>query len=545
MAQDAQPIQQQPRPTPLVINGYSEIPDVSSSPTTGGEGSSHPYDAIIPPAHTHRTLVLCFDGTGDQFDSDNSNIVQLFSMLVKDDPNQQMVYYQAGIGTYTIPEMATPMMAKISKTVDMMIGSHLNAHVMGGYEFLMQNYVAGDKICIFGFSRGAYTARALAGMIHKVGLLPTCNHQQVPFAYNMYSRDDEEGWQQSTAFKKAFSINVDIEFVGVWDTVSSVGVLPKRLPFTRANDNIRYFRHALSLDEHRVRFKPNLWARPTEEDKKLGIQRHQMPRSFRRHFPTFEEFKDHKSSADSDATKRSHHSHHSDKPMPDLERQYSTSIVETDVEEVWFSGCHCDIGGGSVKNGTRNSLARIPLRWMLRECFKLKVGILFHRDMFKDIGMDPATLYPLVERPPPIYQPPRVASAPGTPDSTVKAHVLPRPKVVNDGSAVIAYSDGGDFVNEEVEDLLDAMSPIYDQLTKLPWWILEVIPQPLRYQADEDNSMIAKYTINMGHGRHLPRQHKDGVKFHRSVKIRMEADGLEFGKYWPKAKLRVEPEWVD
>lgn len=56
-----------------------------------------------------------------------------------------------------------------------------------------------------------YTCR-----IHKVGLLPRCNHQQVPFAYNMYSRDDDEGWRQSNAFKKAFSINVEIEFVGVW-----------------------------------------------------------------------------------------------------------------------------------------------------------------------------------------------------------------------------------------------------------------------------------------------------------------------------------------
>ncbi|KAG2062469.1 hypothetical protein BDR04DRAFT_1235717 [Suillus decipiens] len=184
--------------------------------------------------------------------ADNSNIVQLFSMLVKDDPALQMVYYQAGIGTYNIPEIATPMMAKVSKTIDMMIGNHLNAHVMGGYEFLMQNYEAGDKICIFGFSRGAYTARALAGMIYKVGLLPRCNHQQVPFAYHMYSCDDPEGWRQSNAFKKAFSINVNIEFVGVWDTVSSVGIIPKRLPFTASNNNIRYFRHALSLDEHRV-----------------------------------------------------------------------------------------------------------------------------------------------------------------------------------------------------------------------------------------------------------------------------------------------------
>lgn len=75
---------------------------------------------------------------------------------------------------------------------------------------------AGDKICIFGFSRGAYTARSLAGMLHKVGLLPADNHQQVPFAYKMFTRCDKTGWKQSVAFKKAFSINVDIEFVGVW-----------------------------------------------------------------------------------------------------------------------------------------------------------------------------------------------------------------------------------------------------------------------------------------------------------------------------------------
>lgn len=53
-------------------------------------------------------------------------------------------------------------------------------------------------------------------MVHKVGLLPACNHQQVPFAYHMYSRADETGWKQSKAFKMAFSMDVHIEFVGVW-----------------------------------------------------------------------------------------------------------------------------------------------------------------------------------------------------------------------------------------------------------------------------------------------------------------------------------------
>jgi len=118
-----------------------------------------PYDPRLAETQPGRTLVLCFDGTGDQFDDDNSNIVQLVTMLKKDDKTKQMVYYQAGIGTYTTPAIATPFMSKLSKALDEMFAWNLDAHVMGGYEFLMQNYRSGDKICIFGFSRGAFTAR--------------------------------------------------------------------------------------------------------------------------------------------------------------------------------------------------------------------------------------------------------------------------------------------------------------------------------------------------------------------------------------------------
>jgi uncharacterized protein (DUF2235 family) len=481
-------------------------------------------------------LVLCFDGTGDQFDSDNSNIVQFFSMLAKDDPRQQMVYYQAGIGTYTIPQIATPFWSKVSETIDMMLGSHLDVHVMGGYEFLMQNYEAGDKICIFGFSRGAYTARALAGMIYKVGLLPPCNHQQVPFAYKMYSQDDDLGWSQSTAFKKAFSINVDIEFMGVWDTVNSVGVIPRTLPFTKANDSIRYFRHALSLDERRVRFKANYYHRATEEDLKLGVKRHEMPPSIKRVHSAFPSvFKEYSNG----------HHHHHESPFPQLERQ---AIGKTDVEEVWFAGVHTDVGGGSVENGTRNSLARISLRWMIRECFRTNTGIMFHRSMFKDIGMDPKSIYPHVEhRPPPIFQTPPPRSPPGTPDSA-KAYSVPAPEVIASDPTIVAYGDGGTFVSEEQEDLADALCPTYDQLKiHLYWWILEVIPQKLHYQRDEDDRWEEDFVVNMGAGRRIPMQEKEGVKIklHRTVKIRMEADGLSGGKYWPQAKLKVEPEWVE
>jgi Uncharacterized alpha/beta hydrolase domain (DUF2235) len=106
------------------------------------------------------------------------------------------------------------------------------------YPLTLHQDIKGDRICIFGFSRGAYTARALAGMLHKVsspcnvtrrtdssdptnnnyqvGLLPACNPQQIPFAYKMYTRADDIGWEQSTAFKRTFSVDVDIEFIGVW-----------------------------------------------------------------------------------------------------------------------------------------------------------------------------------------------------------------------------------------------------------------------------------------------------------------------------------------
>ncbi|EAU86367.2 hypothetical protein CC1G_05361 [Coprinopsis cinerea okayama7 len=205
---------------------------------------------VVPPTNKRRTIVLCFDGTGDQFDADNSNIVEFFSILHKGDPERQMVYYQ---------------------TLDEAIAWNIDSHIKQGYEFLMQHYRKNDRICIFGFSRGAYTARCLAGMLHKVGLLPAGNHQQVHFAYKMYKNDNPFGWKQSNAFKKAFSIEVDIEFLGVWDTVNSVGIFPRRLPFSKSNTIVRTFRHAIALDERRAKFKANTWARLGYEEAHLSI----------------------------------------------------------------------------------------------------------------------------------------------------------------------------------------------------------------------------------------------------------------------------------
>ncbi|KAJ3981417.1 hypothetical protein F5890DRAFT_1556825 [Lentinula detonsa] len=568
--------------------------------------NTHPVSSIrrledvIPKSHDRRTLVLCFDGTGDQFDEDNSNVVNLFSLLKKDDPSQQLVYYQSGIGTYTIPQIAQPWMANLHKIADMMVGIHLNAHVMTGYEFLMQNYKIGDKICIFGFSRGAYTARALAGMIHKVGLLPRHNHQQVPFAYKMYSREDETGWRLSTAFKKSFSIDVDIDFLGLWDTVGSVGIIPKRLPFTSSNTSVRCFRHALSLDEHRARFVPSLWDHSLPNRQymkkhlsfKFGVPRGAMPKSNRlfqkqlhdKSSPTTTP--DQSPSVPSGAQAENTRNDPALKTLRQLERDFDAvnaldpdsedGQTPTDVEEVWFAGCHCDIGGGAVKNNTRNSLARIPLRWMIRECFKVCTGIIFHRELLKQVGLDPDALWPhFKERPPPV-----------TLDQISNGLASAGSSGRQQQNALFA-----DFVSEEYEDIKDALSPINDMLMTDPgWWILECLPYKIKYQKKElddlDGDEGCSFSVrqpeggsshsnressggkwaskiswaNLGRARHIPCKAHGGVKVHRTVKIRMDAeagalvDGQEKGKgkgkgkgkkYIPRPTWDFEPMWVD
>ncbi|KAF5355040.1 hypothetical protein D9756_005790 [Leucocoprinus leucothites] len=498
------------------------LPEAGPLPILGdGVNTNKIPNVTVPADHSNRTLVLCFDGTGDQFDNDNSNIIEFFGILRKDDPEKQLVYYQAGVGTYTVPQIATPFFAKVSKTLDEMIAWNLDAHIMGGYEFLMQNYKAGDKICIFGFSRGAYTARCLGGMIHKVGLLPVCNHQQVPFAYKMYTRTDPLGWKQSNAFKKAFSINVQVDFLGVWDTVSSVGIIPRKLPFTTSNTNVRVFRHAIALDERRAKFKQNPWNRPNDKESKLAETDHP------------------------DHEHHGNHLHHSSvnckKLQKELERHYSEDVtVPTDVEEVWFAGCHCDVGGGSVSNGIRPNLARIPLRWMIRQTFLTETGIMFSARGLRKLGLDldPTTYHPILERPPALEVPQNTYIQPIPPPERLSFEQY--------DAKITADAEAEEELTEQEIDLRDALSPKYDQL-KLArwWWILEVIPMKFRYQK-ENKSWTWYLGMNVGKGRHIPRQMRHGVKVHRTVKTRMDATFANGKTYYPKANMKLDKvTWVD
>ncbi|KAI0078127.1 hypothetical protein K474DRAFT_1771218 [Panus rudis PR-1116 ss-1] len=508
--------------------------------------------AVEPQPERARTLILCFDGTGDQFDSDNSNVVQLVSLLKKDDSTKQLVYYQTGIGTYADPVLKTPLFESVSLVLDQMFASNLSSHIKAGYEFLMQNYTAGDKICIFGFSRGAYTARALAGMLQKVGLLPAHNHQQIPFAYDMYKREDLEGLHLSAMFKYTFCRDVSVEFLGVWDTVASVGLVPRYLPFITENNGIKYLRHALALDERRIKFLPSYCV---DSVKKMEKQK----------------------------AKEGKKKEHVAKQYEDAINEYSDHV--TDVKEVWFAGVHTDVGGGSVRNDTPNTLARIPLRWMIRECFRCNTGIIFDAVMLHQLGLN---VYLGNEGRPVLGEQP--ARLPLTdPDSTVKARKKPSilwtvmvglwglltypftaigsflrnlfayPAHGNTGLHVVspkllydrymsAYnllrqiSPKEAALREAEEERKDVQSEINDQLDLVwAWHVLEWLPMRVKKQKAIVGGNVTggyKWMWNKGQGRKIFKDEmEEGLKVHRSVKTRLEAgDALYNGLYIPKVR---------
>lgn len=151
---------------------------------------------------------------------------------------------------------------------------------------------------------------------------------------------------------------------------------------------------------------------------------------------------------------------------------------------------YVDVGGGSVPNGTQNSLARIPLRWMIRECFKCNTGIMFLSEKLREVGLEPKTLYPTVAR-----RPARLAGhgeVVEKPFTSALDRFLLRVKSVKSRvhrseSDDQSRNSGTDEKNEikgeleEVQELLDAISPAYDQLKISPaWWILEILPYTVK-----------------------------------------------------------------
>ncbi|KAJ7458060.1 hypothetical protein B0H11DRAFT_1873521 [Mycena galericulata] len=268
-------------------------------------------------ARASRNLVISIDGTSNQFGFNNTNVVELHSRVITGASADQNKYYNCGIGTYVPYQNKTSWkywQQKVDNGLDLAFALNFKDIILKAYRWLSHVYKPGDKIYFFGFSRGAYQVRTLAGMIETVGLVDEGNEELIPFAYEIYLERHKvanEATKFAANFKKTFSRDVRIHFVGVWDTVSSVGVFRgKPLPLTSSAQHICTFRHALALDERRVKFLP--------------------------------EYVDGGSSTT------------------------TSTGTPIDVKEVWFAGTHSDIGGG-VKPNLELNLSSVPLLWMENE----------------------------------------------------------------------------------------------------------------------------------------------------------------------------------
>ncbi len=266
-----------------------------------------------------KNIVLCLDGTNNQFKEDNSNIVKL-ARILKKDANKQIVYYDPGVGTLADPAHRTMIFKTLSKVKGLVLGRGMKDDIREAYSFIMNNYEEGDRVFVFGFSRGAYTARSVAGLIQSCGLLEKGNTNLLPYALEMF-QSKNINFEVLAKFKHTFGRKCEIELLGLWDTVRSLGwsIFPKYHPYTLNNKSVKAVRHALSIDEKRVFFKPLLWG-----DKYIGNQ---------------------------------------------------------DIKEVWFAGVHSDIGGGYPES--ESGLAKISLKWMVEEINREPFNVLIELDKYK------------------------------------------------------------------------------------------------------------------------------------------------------------------
>ncbi len=251
-----------------------------------------------------KNIVICCDGTRNEFGRQNSNVVKLYQTLLCD--ASQLTYYHPGVGTMGARSALSPIGQWWTRMIGLAFGYGFSDNVADAYQFLMRVFQPGDQIYIFGFSRGAYTARAIAGLLHLVGLLTEDNEALIPYAIRMAKRKKID-FAVAEAFKKTFSRECKIHFVGVWDTVSSLGWIYNAVnfPFTRAtkNPDFQVVRHAVSIDERRAFFRENSFGEPHD--------------------------------------------------------------TQQDILEVWFAGVHSDVGGSYPES--ESQLSQIALRWMLCE----------------------------------------------------------------------------------------------------------------------------------------------------------------------------------
>ncbi len=259
-----------------------------------------------------KRLILCCDGTWNRADQQHNgtpcptNVVKLAYRIAKRDPQSvsQIIFYDQGVGTGNM----------IDRFTGGAFGDGVVDNIFDAYRFLVANFEPGDEIFLFGFSRGAFTVRSIAGMIRKCGILERSHVHLYVAALKLYhdtgSHPDDA---DATMFRIAHSCGgagpIPIKCIGVWDTVGALGIplaglrgltrQDYRFHDTELSGTVEFAFHALAIDERRAPFEPTLWL---------------------------------------------------EKPKPNQL-----------VSQTWFSGVHSDVGGGYASN----DLSDIALQWMI------------------------------------------------------------------------------------------------------------------------------------------------------------------------------------
>ena len=291
-----------------------------------------------------RNIVICCDGTNNEFGPRNTNVVRLIQSLDRN-PRKQHLYYDPGLGTLPEPGVWSSLGKKVSMIFGLAFGAGLAWKVGEAYSYLMDFWEPGDRVYIFGFSRGAYTARVLAGLLYQIGLLPKGNQNLIPYILRLFKSirrrgPDSQYWRLCGEFRRTFSREMiagnddrrfKVHFLGLWDTVSSVGWVwdPTQYPFTRHNPGVETIRHAVSIDERRAFFRQNLMEADAEQD----------------------------------------------------------------LKELWFPGVHCDVGGGYADTVEEGGLWKVPFQWIVTEAER--AGILINHGRLRKL----LTKTPLSRRP--------------------------------------------------------------------------------------------------------------------------------------------------
>jgi uncharacterized protein (DUF2235 family) len=278
----------------------------------------------------HKTLVVLLDGTSNEIEGDLTNVLKLYRVLKRS--AEQTTFYHPGVGTFGLRSDWGSAWQSFNTVLGLATGWGLDENILEAYRFLAEAHRPGDRIMIFGFSRGAYTARALAGLIHLIGLLHPEQLNLSGHALTAYKRASRGNTLRSAwHFRRVIGgRRVIIDFLGLWDTVASV-IVPRRdrlflpsldfLAYTERNPSVAAVRHACAIDERRRMFRPLHW-------------------------PAGQVLQ----------------------PDP-----FAGPMGAQDQKTVWFAGDHSDVGGGYPE--AESAVAKHPLLWLAREAQRFGAGL--------------------------------------------------------------------------------------------------------------------------------------------------------------------------